>query len=411
MTLSKNVLALCVALWSIGAYAIPTSYIATSSQPATATLATDFKVRDESKDRPKSDRADYCVIVAIHNKGSNDVHAWRLMFNLGADKLVSMEHGKPDKNTGAIVVAPIGGHQFIKSGHDRTIKFCASIDRAHENVPLRVSIVSPLTGTMLQTDKLLVSGTYGGPPGSGVSINGVVALTDGHYFYANDVPLVQGSNTIEAVVTSPLGRTAKHTIEVRSIGAAAVLELYPSSSQGGIAPLPVRFQFEFTGVAAIRSIAMDFDGNGVTDFSTTNPNELIAYTYNVPGIFLAKVTLIDTLGVTYRTTRAVRVYHDQSLDTLFNGVFSEMNNALLLGHIDRALLSMSVASRDRYRPVYLKLKNRFPAIMSSYSPLQRSRITGRFGEYAVNRVIDGVNRIFLIYFVQDDDGVWRIDSM
>ena len=30
------------------------------------------------------------------------------------------------------------------------------------------------------------------------------------------------------------------------------------------------------------------------------------------------------------------------------------------------------------------------------------------GEYAINPVIDGVNRVFLIYFVQDVDGVWRI---
>jgi hypothetical protein len=33
------------------------------------------------------------------------------------------------------------------------------------------------------------------------------------------------------------------------------------------------------------------------------------------------------------------------------------------------------------------------------------------GEYAVNRMIDGENQLFFIYFVRDADGVWRLDSM
>ena len=38
-------------------------------------------------------------------------------------------------------------------------------------------------------------------------------------------------------------------------------------------------------------------------------------------------------------------------------------------------------------------------------------VAGGVGEYAINRVIDGVNRIFLVYFLQGTDGVWRIDAM
>jgi hypothetical protein len=50
-------------------------------------------------------------------------------------------------------------------------------------------------------------------------------------------------------------------------------------------------------------------------------------------------------------------------------------------------------------------------VVASYSALQNVSVTSSTGEYAVNRVIDGVDQIFFIYFLRDPDGVWRLDSM
>jgi len=43
--------------------------------------------------------------------------------------------------------------------------------------------------------------------------------------------------------------------------------------------------------------------------------------------------------------------------------------------------------------------------------LQRSTYSPGFGEYAVNRIVNGANQIYLIYFWPDANGIWRIDSM
>ncbi|MFN8544254.1 MAG: hypothetical protein U0807_08605 [Candidatus Binatia bacterium] len=45
------------------------------------------------------------------------------------------------------------------------------------------------------------------------------------------------------------------------------------------------------------------------------------------------------------------------------------------------------------------------------SPLQAVNISARFAEYAVTRTIAGESRLFLIDFIRDADGVWRIASM
>jgi hypothetical protein len=50
-------------------------------------------------------------------------------------------------------------------------------------------------------------------------------------------------------------------------------------------------------------------------------------------------------------------------------------------------------------------------IVGTFSNLQGVSLTQDFGEYAVNRVIDGQNRIFFVYFSRNGDGVWRLGSM
>ena len=88
-----------------------------------------------------------------------------------------------------------------------------------------------------------------------------------------------------------------------------------------------------------------------------------------------------------------------------------MSSALAAGDKVRALSYLSTNAQGKYGPVFDKLMPDMAAIFASASTLQLVSISEGMGEYAVNRTIDGVNRIFFIYFLQDDDGIWRIDSM
>ena len=88
-----------------------------------------------------------------------------------------------------------------------------------------------------------------------------------------------------------------------------------------------------------------------------------------------------------------------------------MNSALIAGDKARALSYLNVQAKTKYGPVFDALIPQMSNIVTSYSPLQRVDISENIGEYAVNRTIDGVDRIFFIYFLLDADGVWRLDSM
>ena len=99
------------------------------------------------------------------------------------------------------------------------------------------------------------------------------------------------------------------------------------------------------------------------------------------------------------------------MDQLFAALWGGMNGALIAKDKARALRYLNPQAQVKYAPVFDALMPHFPAIVSSYSSLQRVDVSEEIGEYAINRTIDGVNRIFLIYFLKDTDGVWRLDSM
>ena len=61
--------------------------------------------------------------------------------------------------------------------------------------------------------------------------------------------------------------------------------------------------------------------------------------------------------------------------------------------------------------VFDALLTDMPLIINDFSELHSSELTNDYGEYAINRTINGENRLFFIYFVKEGIGFWRIDSM
>jgi len=278
------------------------------------------------------------------------------------------------------------------------------------DAPLQVSITNPLPGAVLDSDTTLVSGTFNGPPNTGVTVNGVVAETSGTNFYANNVPLLAGANTLTATATTDSGATATQSITITSTGKAAIFQV-TAEPQSGIAPLKVKFTVTPNTTVAIAKIEADYDGNGVIDFTTSDPNAPIEYTYTTPGVYQAKLIITDNQNLSHTQTLVIVVYDAVQMDQKFTAIWSGMNDALIAKDVTKALSYLNAQAKTKYGPVFNALLSNMPEIIASYSPLQRVSISSDIGEYAINRTVDGVNRIFFIYFLRDPDGVWRIDAM
>lgn len=99
------------------------------------------------------------------------------------------------------------------------------------------------------------------------------------------------------------------------------------------------------------------------------------------------------------------------MDQLFNGLWAGMNEALTTRDVTTAAKFLNEGAKQKYQPVFEVLAPHMPEIIASYSPLRRVSISENIGEYAINRTINGKDRIFFIYFLKDVDGVWRVDAM
>ncbi len=161
----------------------------------------------------------------------------------------------------------------------------------------------------------------------------------------------------------------------------------------------------------LTKVEADFNGDGTVDATTGNPGELLHFTYPGPGVYYAKFTATDQQGATYTTTYAVVIYDPVERDRLFTDLWNSTNTALVSGNHDQVLLHLNASAKAKYGPVFTALRPHFAEIVASYSPLRQVSFSSDIGEYAVTRMAEGQKRLYLIYFLRDVDGVWRLDAM
>ena len=270
-----------------------------------------------------------------------------------------------------------------------------------------------MTGAAVNANSVLVSGNFDGPTNTGVTVNGVIAHALGKQFFAT-VPLVSGENKLEARATSPDGTNATDSVNVTNAlpaGAAPDPIQVIASPQSGIAPLTVKFTVSNTSSDPIQKIEIDVDGNGSTDITTTKADAPIEHVYATPGVFQANGVVTDAQNVKHQQTLLIAVLDGAQMDQFFTALWGGMNAALINGDLNGAVAFLNQSAQRKYRPVFEALLPHMPAIIGSYSPLQQVSVSTEVVEYAVNRTINGRVKIFLIYFLKDENGVWRLDAM
>jgi hypothetical protein len=276
------------------------------------------------------------------------------------------------------------------------------------DISVSVGIDSPTTGANIAGNSVLVSGAFQGLANTGVTVNGIVASQNGNRYYAS-VPLVPGTNTLTAVATGPDGVSATQSISINSSGASPIsVNVEPAS---GIAPLKTTFSVQNNTATVLGKLQVDFDGNDTVDFTTTDQGAKIETTYVTPGIYQARVAATDSLNNVFTQTVLVSVQDGAQMDQMFRTIFDGMNAALVNGNKSQALRYLNRQAQAKYGPVFDALMPQMRSIVTSYSPLRQVSVSQNIGEFAINRTIDGIDRIYFIYFLLDVDGVWRLDSM
>lgn len=323
---------------------------------------------------------------------------------------------------------PIGSYTFTaKATNDQAISGISTPISVNVTAP-SITITSPLDGASLNTSSTQVKGKVVAPRYSGVVVNGVIATVDENgNFFANDVSLQQGSNTLTVTVTTVDEITATKSITVA--GTAPRPIQITASPSAGVGQLVSSFSVSQT---QLQKIEVDFNGDGSTDLliengqvfaspgTVTASNVIYDSTSNTfrfnansstPGIYQVRVTTTDTLGASYSKNYVLEVLDPVKLDQQLMATWNRMLDKLRGSDISGALTAISGGVREKYQVVFTALQPDLLSVANQLGTLSTGAMSTEMAEYTLTRDVGGSVQGFLVYFLLGEDGVWRVDGM
>ncbi|MBF0592614.1 MAG: hypothetical protein HQL02_11060 [Nitrospirae bacterium] len=277
---------------------------------------------------------------------------------------------------------------------------------------LSIAITEPSDGATVDKRMTLVRGTFSWESGDvGIVVNGVPAEVSGRQWYANNVMLVVGANTITATITDASGNSKSTSITVNTTTTDNIVILEPTISNG-LAPLTTSFNVLKNLPNGVTGYAIDFEGDGSIDYTATEFRG-VNHTYTTPGVYYPTITLTDSAGNTYTDSIAITVLDETETDAMLKGKWNSMKAAFVAGDIEGGLQYICAGSRDDYRNALQFLGDRMPVIFSSMQEISLIYVRNGVAKYRITQyeVIDGssVDIAYYIYFERDTDGVIRVN--
>jgi hypothetical protein len=240
-------------------------------------------------------------------------------------------------------------------------------------------------------------------------VNGIPALAEGGRFIAM-VPLAAGINQVAAVLTADTGDQDTHSVTIFATGGTPPL-LFAAQPSLGVGPLPVQFAAMVSPSITVAAAELDFEGDGSADYVSGSVGTLPSNTYVSSGLHLARLSITDGSGSSLSTQAGILVYDANSLDLFFQSIWASMKSAVRSGAMTAASQLIVASKRERYVAKFNALTQQqrtdIDTLLPNISLVEMPDDSDRV-EYQMLRTDNGQELSYLVRFVRDIDGVWRI---
>jgi hypothetical protein len=293
------------------------------------------------------------------------------------------------------------------------ITFNIRLFAAPTPAPVTVRILEPIDGSTPTFPRTSVYGTFSGSSGTTVQVNGSPACIFQNRFFLNDLAITTEIRKIIAVGNSLQGGQGQSEIGIYPAHLLSGIQVIPKSPCGGIAPHQTTFSLLLRNIAEleVREIEADLDGDGTTDYRSTDPFQLMAFTYNAPGLYRARFLVHKTGGEMLESISYVAVTDAVESQKPFTDLVTSLKTALNSGNRVHALSYLTGAGQSLYGPVLDDLGTQLPSIMATWSTLTPIWITDRMAVFSLTRVAGTESYTARVVFVKDANGAWKIDGI
>jgi hypothetical protein len=273
---------------------------------------------------------------------------------------------------------------------------------------IALTITSPPNDAIIYGPDVMVKGTVTDTAGydAGVTVNGIVASVYDNQFVAGHVPLVNGTNILTVTANDTGGNSASASITVNAVTTGNYIRL-TADTESGLAPLETTLRID--GSFSIDNSTITVICPAQPQIVNVSPSEYTV-TMTTEGIYYFAATITGPDGEQYQDTVAITVMSRTAIDTQLRGIWEGMKTALVSGDINTAMSYFGDFSKDKYQRVFLDLGADLPSIINTLPDIVFTSFYGNVAEYVINRVEGGVNRLYFIYFIRDENGLWKIES-
>jgi hypothetical protein len=273
-----------------------------------------------------------------------------------------------------------------------------------------IAITWPTANTALPLGKVQVTGTVTGSTNTGVAIAGTRAYVNNGMFVTPELTLDSTATALTATATTMDGLTASANVSV-SVSATEPDAALTTGTPVGFSPLPVAFRLAVKSGLTLQSVAVDFDGNGSTDYTGTTADHLPLYTYAAPGAYTATANLTFAGHAPVAARYRVIVLALPEQRTAICSVYAHLRARLTAQDGMGAGYALTGAVKDRLLPLFTALGNRMPGVAANLGTLADGLIGFDAADVTAVRDLTSEVRGYPVHFARDNNGVWRITSM
>lgn len=273
-----------------------------------------------------------------------------------------------------------------------------------------ISITWPTAGSVLPAGKVQIVGTVSSSTNTGVAVAGTRAYVQNGIFVTPEMTFDTSVSGLVAVATTMDGLGAAASVAVTASASEPDAAL-STATPVGFSPLPVRFRLTLKSGLTLQSVAVDFDGNGSTDYTASSLSELPIFTYPAAGAYTAtaNLTFDGHAPVTVKYRVIALALADQR--TAICSTYAHLRARLTAQDAAGASHALIGALKSRLLPMFNALGTRMPSVAANLGTLADGLIGFDAADITAVRDLGNDVRGYPIHFARDAKGVWRIDSM